>query len=206
MVKKLINATPKEFISEIKDYTYWVEKYQCLTTAAQEADHDGFWLEFGSYSGETLNILSEMHPKVYGFDSWEGLPEDWNKDNPKGTFDLKGKIPFQPNDKMILKKGWFTETVPTFINDEEINRISFIHLDADLYSSTKCVLDNFKPYFKGKCIMVFDEFFGYEGWENHEYKAFKEFLGDMEDKINDIKIISHSAPGYHPVAFNVNFK
>jgi hypothetical protein len=39
---------------------------------------DGYWFEFGVHSGSTINTLSSFCEKIYGFDSFEGLPEDWN--------------------------------------------------------------------------------------------------------------------------------
>jgi hypothetical protein len=36
------------------------------------------WLEFGVASGRTINYISNFtNDKVYGFDSFEGLPEKW---------------------------------------------------------------------------------------------------------------------------------
>jgi len=206
MIKELLEKSPNEFASLIKNQLFYGGKYACLANAAMEADKDGMWMEFGVFSGETLSILTDYNNLVYGFDSWEGLPEIWNEDNPKGMFNVNGVIPFSPNEKMVLVKGWFDETLPNFINNTPITKISLLHLDADLYSSTKCVFDNLKPYFKDKCVIVFDEFFGYHNWEDHEYKAFKEFVSEMQDKIDSIEILSYSAPGYHPVSFQLNFK
>jgi len=49
-------------------------------------------LEFGVATGATLRKIATSFPSrsVYGFDSFEGLPEDWRGDgvtwNPKGTY------------------------------------------------------------------------------------------------------------------------
>ena len=38
------------------------------------------WLEFGVASGRTINYISTFtNDTVYGFDSFEGLPEKWRK-------------------------------------------------------------------------------------------------------------------------------
>ena len=212
VVNDLLNNSPQEFVDLIMTYPYYTTKHGSLKHAAQKSNRDGLWLEFGSFSGRTLKMLTRLtSQKLYGFDSWEGLPEDWNDDNPKGKFDTKGKPPFKPTSQMELVKGWFNDTVPQFIKNQNNINLDFLHLDADLYSSTKCVFDNFKPYFKGKVILTFDEFFGYDGWEKHEYKAFKEFVYDMKDKIENLKILSYSyngvnVLGYHPTAFEINFK
>lgn len=207
LIKDLLEKSPNDFaeLIQLKKHSY--NKYDCLSEAAHQADKDGFWMEFGVFSGQTLDILTQIKKgKVYGFDSWEGLPEHWNNANPKGMFNTQGQIPFHVNENMVLVKGWFNDSLPKFKEQTIIDKISLLHLDADLYSSTKCVFDNLKPFFKGDCIIIFDEFFGYEPWEEHEYKAFKEFIFDMKDQILNIDILSYSAPGYHPVSFKLKFK
>ncbi len=51
-----------------------------------------------------------------------------------------------------------------------------MHIDCDLYSSTKTVLGLLKDRLRDGAILVFDEYFNYPGWEQHEYKAFLEFI------------------------------
>ena len=40
---------------------------------------DGLFLEFGVYKGTSINFISSLIPdkKIYGFDSFGGLPEEW---------------------------------------------------------------------------------------------------------------------------------
>ena len=94
----LLKDSPQKFRDLIKTYPYYDEKYGSLIGSAMLADKKGLWAEFGVYSGETLKILTNINLKgtVYGFDSFEGLPEDWNSDNPKGKFNTKGNPPFIP--------------------------------------------------------------------------------------------------------------
>ncbi len=63
-------------------------KFELLSYCIQNIKVDGLILEFGVYKGETINfIASKLRDKViYGFDSFEGLPEDWRSGFPKGTF------------------------------------------------------------------------------------------------------------------------
>lgn len=51
-------------------------------------------------------------------------------------------------------------------------------MDADLYSSTKFILDTLKDYIDTNCIIVFDELVNYDGFdgEKGELKAFYEFI------------------------------
>ena len=47
----------------------------------------GYYLEFGVFSGKTINhIAKKIKYNIYGFDSFEGLPEFWREGFEKGTF------------------------------------------------------------------------------------------------------------------------
>lgn len=143
---------------------------------------DGLWLEFGVFSGSSINRIAAVAPNdklVYGFDSFEGLPEEWDRGrqgwwSQKGSFSREGKLPaVKPNVRLI--KGWFDNTLVPFLA-ETPGDISFLHIDCDLYSSTKTVLDAVGPRLADRCVIVFDEIFNYPGWEKHEALAFLEFL------------------------------
>lgn len=135
------------------------------------------WLEFGVASGKTINYISSFTKnKVYGFDSFEGLPEKWRDGFEKGAFDQGGNLP-RVNDNVVLLKGWFNATLPNFINKQN-KKVSFIHIDCDLYSSTKYILDTLKDYIDTDCIIVFDELVNYPGFDGDtgELKALYEFI------------------------------
>ena len=135
------------------------------------------WLEFGVASGKTINYISSFTKnKVYGFDSFEGLPEKWRDGFEKGAFDQGGNLP-RVNDNVVLLKGWFNATLPNFINKQN-KKVSFIHIDCDLYSSTKYILDTLKDYIDTNCIIVFDELVNYPGFDGDtgELKALYEFI------------------------------
>ena len=135
------------------------------------------WLEFGVASGNTINYISKFtNNTVYGFDSFEGLPEKWRDGMEKGFFSRNGILP-QVNSNVKLIKGWFNETLVDFIKIQN-KKISFIHIDCDLYSSTKYVLDTLINYIDNNCIIIFDELVNYPGFDgdNGELKAFYEFI------------------------------
>jgi hypothetical protein len=135
------------------------------------------WLEFGVASGRTINYISKFtNDTVYGFDSFEGLPEKWRAGFNKGAFSRKGELP-NVNSNVVLVKGWFDKTLPNFIKTQD-KKVSFIHMDADLYSSTKCILDTLKDYLDTDCVVVFDELVNYPGFDGDkgELKAFYEFI------------------------------
>jgi hypothetical protein len=135
---------------------------------------DGLYCEFGVYSGSTINFIATRIPKtIYGFDSFEGLPEDWQPGVEKGTFQMKSLPRVRKN--VELKKGWFNQSVPAFALEHREN-CSFVHIDCDLYSSTKTVFDILGDRIVKGTVLVFDEFFNYPGWKEGEFRAFQEFI------------------------------
>ncbi len=183
-------------IPDIKTYplTYIFE------TIKYQHKPNTLWLEFGVASGRTINYISNFtNDKVIGFDSFEGLPEKWRDGFDKGTFNMNGNLP-RVNNNVELIKGYFSETLPNFIKNQN-KKISFIHMDADLYSSTKYVLDILKDHIDEGCIIVFDELVNYPGFDGDtgELKAFYEFI--TENRVKYEWIGMNGTPtgmnGYH---------
>ncbi len=141
------------------------------------APRRGLFLEFGVWSGETLNMIADHvgpEVRVHGFDSFRGLPEDWVGDYRKGRFDLEGRMP-QVRPNAVLHAGGFADTLPPFAAEERED-IAFLHVDCDLYSSTKTVFDHLGDRLVPGSAIVFDEYFNYVGCRDHEYKAFQELV------------------------------
>jgi len=151
------------------------------------SDNNNFFLEFGVYTGGSINLfakqLQSVNKEVYGFDSFEGLKEDWltHVFFPKGALSLNKKKPkVLKNVKLIA--GYIQDTLEEFLNQSEKKRIIFAHMDMDTYESTKFALIKIKPFLKKGSIILFDEFYGYPNWEKEEYKAFKEVFNKDEFK------------------------
>jgi hypothetical protein len=229
-----MSSIKSTFIPEIiigKDYSDYMEnifptlqilgedKLSILDQSISQADDKGYWLEFGVHEGETIIHtagckLSTSNFKIHGFDSFEGLPEDWlqpetGHPNLKGHFDLDGNIPSHllSLNSINIVKGWFDESLPKFIKDNDINKISFLNIDSDLYSSSNTILTLLTPYFKGHCIIHFDEFCNYPGGENGEYKAFSEFLHSNKNIIEACIPLGIGMPhGFSVASFVIRFK
>jgi hypothetical protein len=135
----------------------------------------GIFAEFGVFQGGTINVISSLtrDRTVHGFDSFQGLPEDW-RDCGKGAFTTHGKLP-PVNENVELHVGLFDQTLPAFLENCS-EPAAFIHIDSDLYSSAKYVLDRMKARIEPGTVILFDEFFNYPNYEDHEYKAFFEFV------------------------------
>ena len=127
--------------------------------------------EFGVYEGSSFKYLIQTFKEGYGFDTFEGLPENWDRFK-KGAFSTQGNIPKINGGKFIA--GMFEDTLPTYFSKPR-PIASVINFDADLYSSTVCALNYSKPIIDKDTILIFDEFIVHENWEQDEYRAFNEF-------------------------------
>ncbi|CCH27506.1 class I SAM-dependent methyltransferase [Actinosynnema sp. NPDC047251] len=145
-----------------------------LEHALTLVEHDGLALEFGVYAGSTLKIIAAAREGsgVYGFDSFEGLPENWRSGFPAGMFTVDD-LPDVPGAELVV--GWFDETLPGFLA-EHPGPVTFLHVDCDLYSSTRTVLDLVGPRLVPGSVIVFDEYFNFPGWREHEHKAWTEYV------------------------------
>ena len=173
--------------------------------AAQFISKGGWNLEFGVHTGSTINRIAAKRPdlKFIGFDSFEGLPEDWDT-GPKlvttATFDRGGVMP-KVSENVTLVKGFFDHSLPHWLKGQNgIDRkglkderhISYLHVDCDIYSSTVTIFENLNEFIKPGCIIRFDEIccwrtafdepatfvrrVPYTTWEQHEWKAATEWM------------------------------
>ncbi|MBF0560767.1 MAG: class I SAM-dependent methyltransferase [Alphaproteobacteria bacterium] len=156
-------------------------RWPLLAAAIGETARGGLFLEFGVEKGSSSNFIARHLSErgdaatVHAFDSFEGLPDEWSGTFEKrGKFSLKGKLPpVLPN--VELHKGWFCDTIPSFL-DKNKEGISLLHVDCDIYSSTKDIFGGLKDRIRQGTIIVFDEYFNYHNWQEHEFKAWQEFV------------------------------
>ncbi|MGE5207382.1 MAG: TylF/MycF/NovP-related O-methyltransferase [Chlamydiota bacterium] len=164
------------------------DKFALLSASLKEVENSGLYCEFGVYGGATINFIASHTPSpVHGFDSFEGLPEDWRSGYEKGAFALRCLPVIRKN--VCLHRGWFEETIPQFQNRYS-DPIAFLHLDADLYSSTKTVFDLLGDRIVQGTVIQFDEFFNYPGWREGEYKAFSEFCAFRKVDVSYVGYVS----------------
>ena len=179
-LNRLAGMQAAEFIVEnmpkVKSFGNINDYLKCVVNQAYVSG--GGYLEFGVYTGNSINFIASTLPDkiIYGFDSFEGLPEDWRYDLRKGNFNVNGNLP-HVNENVRLVKGWFNETLPEFVRTHP-EPCAFIHVDCDLYSSTKTIFDNLKNQIVPGTVIAFDEYFNYPGWQEGEYKAFAEFVAE----------------------------
>lgn len=145
---------------------------QTFRLAVDAAKVSGLVLEFGVRHGNTIRQIADLvRQEVHGFDSFEGLPEQWHHE-PKGSYTTKGQIPEVPQ-QVKLHAGWFEETLPAFLQQYP-GKVRLVNIDCDIYSSTKTVLDALATRIVSGSVIIFDEYIGNEHWREDEFKAFQE--------------------------------
>ncbi len=137
------------------------------------------WIELGVMTGNSARQIAAFATKqnltmtLHGFDSFEGLPEDWHARAKQGAFAIRQPSFSEPNIKVHV--GLFDTTLPIFAAELE-SQLGFIHVDSDLYSSAKTAFDILGAYIKPGTVILFDEYWNYPEFRDHEIKAFEEFI------------------------------
>jgi hypothetical protein len=145
--------------------------------ALSVVETEGHFMEFGVFTGGTIRFMARrIKPRViHGFDSFEGLPERWSGFSlGQSAFHRGGRQPRVPAN-VRLYPGWFDATLPEWLKNNP-GPAAFIHVDCDIYSSTRTILTLLADRIAPGTIILFDEYFNYPNWEQHEYKAFQEFV------------------------------
>jgi hypothetical protein len=197
-----------------------------LEMAMALCEPDGLYLEFGVFKGWTINKCAEILPNqhFWGFDSFEGLPEEWIVVDPKDPRVKKWKkmnkghfavdqLP-EVSYNVTLVKGFFDQSLELWMkeNIKPDSKISWLHLDADLYSSTIYVLEKLNDYIVPGTIIRFDELVDwrleqfpcsghkrpkpkYSNWREGEWKAMNEWLEKYDRQIQPLWRDWHQCAG-----------
>ncbi len=155
------------------------------------------YLEFGVGTGQTIkiaaNVLSHPDSRLYGFDSFTGLPQNWEgrmldfswagrqvlKEKrislPMGTFSTSGLTPFETgvvdDQRISIVKGFVEETICPFIL-EYTPSPKILYIDINLYSATHAILHHTDEILAPGDFLVFDELYDIDG----EFRALNEYL------------------------------
>ena len=105
------------------------------------------------FEGEAFKYLIKSFKKGYGFDTFEGLPEDWHY-RKAGSYSSEGKIPKVEGGEFI--KGNFNDTLPDFFFCSQTNGLN--KLWCRFILSTICVLNFAQSVIDKDTILIFDEF------------------------------------------------
>lgn len=190
----------KQFVDLDPIYAGTAEKFLVAETrqawtrhTATLVDQAGHWLEFGVRSGTSLRWTIETRPTqvIHGFDSWEGLPENWNaggKNFRAGAMAVE--MPAMP-EHIRLHRGWFNQTVEPWL-EQHLGPCAYIHIDSDLYSSAIYVLKTLNDRIVPGTVIVFDELCNFrlsvkmDRWPEHEWRALCEWLDQYQRQVKPI--------------------
>ena len=157
----------------------------------------GDYLEFGVYIGTSMTSMHRVlerlgldHVRLFGFDSFEGLPAAareeengyWRAGMYRSDIELTRERLTAAGvrwDRTVLVKGWFDETLsPELADDLGIDRVSVVMVDCDLYSSTAVALAFCEPLLADESVIIFDDWHAGDGERprDGERRAFEEFL------------------------------
>ena len=129
-------------------------------------------LEFGVATGATITHLANspslVGRRIFGFDSFKGLPGAWSGYR-AGHFACDP--PLVPGN-VTLVIGLFANTLPAFLATHP-GDAALVHIDCDLYESTKTVLELMTPRIVSGTVIALDEW-----WivTDHEQRAWNEWI------------------------------
>jgi hypothetical protein len=162
-----------------------------LLWEASQLEGDGLLLDLGVWIGWSTRLLAEKSGRrVYGFDTFEGLVEDWQIDDrvlvKAGALSLtepfaqrliedtgvtlQDGIPSALGRDVEFVKGSTYDTLAPFL-DAHPGPVRLFHMDLDTYESCLHALETCKERFDVGSILVFDEYLVTNG----EMRAFYEF-------------------------------
>ena len=169
-------SSAEYLVSRMMNARNLVQRDALLDYALELCSIEGLVMEFGVYRGASLRAIARRcAADVHGFDSFEGLPDDWTYFQKVGRFSLGGQAPQFDEPNIRIHAGLFDSTLPRFL-DAHGEAARFVHVDCDIYASTRTVLDLLAPRLVAGTVIVFDEYLNYPGWREHEFKAFQEFI------------------------------
>lgn len=152
------------------------------------AELSGDVAEFGVFQGRSLRAMAEHQPlrTIHGFDSFKGLPENWVRSvestYEKGHFSTEMLPQLEESHHNIqIYPGFFDTSLPVWKSTLQ-RPLALLHIDADLYSSAKYVLNTLNDSICPGTVIVFDELSDwqksgiYPQWEEGEWRALKEWM------------------------------
>ena len=154
----------------------------------------GDYLEFGVYAGTSFILAASSAAKhgletmrYFAFDSFEGLPEAEGEIFNRGDFRCSEQNFTQmitkagvPLGKIVKVKGWYNESLTKDTKEKyRLDRAAIVHIDCDLYSSTRDVLAFVQDIVQIGTILIFDDWYVFRNEESSEdfgeERAFREW-------------------------------
>ncbi len=180
---RLIQKIKKETDVFMAEY----EAYHIYMVVKKTAKVPGDIAEVGVYRGGSAKVICEAREKgneklVHLFDTFEGLPEVSSMDKPgqfqKGEFaasleEVKKYLASYP--RVNFYKGWFPDTATPI----EGKQFSFVHMDVDIYESTRSSIEFFYPRMSKGGVIISHDYGNAPGVR----KAFDDFFQDKPEPV-----------------------
>lgn len=203
--RRLVPAAPLDTMTQVIRYDPRSDTFLRAVEFVNFERVAGDIVECGVYTGLSLAVLAKaatfdpkgMTRRIAGFDTFEGLPASaevharwqagdcaraaaWHPIAQRGervtaalTRRLFRDCGLEPP---LLHEGPFARTMPAAI-PSAIPAIAVLHVDCDLYESTRDVLDSAAPALQDGTVVLFDDWFHYRAHARKgEARAFHEFL------------------------------
>ncbi len=173
---------------------------------------DGDILEFGVFKGNSLirfatfRDMYSLNKKIHGFDIFGKFPIQKNNEDNKfidkfekesgegiSLENLKYFLKKKKINNISLYKGNIAKTLDNFLKENKKIKISFLHIDVDVYEPTKIILDKLYDRVEKKGIILFDDYSIIEG----ETRAVDEFFLNKKIKKNFKLIPNTKNPYFH---------
>jgi FkbM family methyltransferase len=176
------NKTKNEFIEKILTNKFTLlsrERLENCYNQCKKFNNTNYsFVECGVAKGGCLSMMkftSGKNNKIFGFDSFEGMPnitdediDNYNKDDPtywvgklnengiNGVYNTFNKLNLNM-DNITLVKGFFQDTLQIQENIDKIGEIAVLRLDGDWYESTKICLEKlYDKVIEGGIIIIDD--------------------------------------------------
>lgn len=178
-----------ELFNRVRPYTRLsIERAKSLYTLAMQVCRQnipGNIVECGVAAGGSSMLLalvvqkhSKIPRKVFSFDTFTGMPDAGEADTAKGVpadetgwgvgtcaapeeFVQRNCRRMGVGDIVHTRKGLFDDSLPA--HRSEIGEIALLHMDADWYSSTICILDNLFDQLSDDALIQIDDYGAWDG-------------------------------------------
>jgi O-methyltransferase len=177
---------------------YWTRAFEKVRQMRLSGDY----LEFGVYRGTSFILAANSAAKgglddmrFFAFDSFAGLPESEGQVFSHGQFACsedtfttmitKAGVPIE---RVVKVKGFYNESLTREVKERyALTRAAIVHIDCDLYSSTKDVLSFIEDLVQPGTIVIFDDWSSFRDEPKPEdfgeAKAFNQWV--LRDRFED---------------------
>lgn len=191
-MRRLASETSAEYVMKhmgtqpsFKD-DYLLRQHTCQNWLDDTLD---LVIETGVAGGRSIRQLARLLPNdtIWGFDSFEGLPSNWNPFYGKGSF-RQERLPDVPNN-VSLVQGLIEKTLPTW-RQQHTGTIRLLHIDTDAYDPARQALKILSSGIVPGTVIIFDEYLNYPTWQQHEYRAWRDFVRETKIRYEYLGYVS----------------